>query len=191
MIVSRTTPTLWVLVIAIGPSRKPDSSIQIVPVISPLPLSANHPLNTGSEGSSQRGTITVTPVRTGPSPTRSSPSPRISVVCATRTPLTSVIAFRGPGDPSNGTPRSLARAPCCAITGPAAAIKKATSTAETQPKRNLWEFITSSLSSLVSTTVGSLIVGSLHEDRYWMPELYACGGEVSRVPSIRWCSLPP
>ena len=35
---SRTTPTLWVLVISTGPSRKPDSSTQVVPVISPLPF---------------------------------------------------------------------------------------------------------------------------------------------------------
>ena len=44
---SRTTPTLWVLVIITGPSRKPDSSSQVVPVISPLPLSENQPANDG------------------------------------------------------------------------------------------------------------------------------------------------
>ena len=44
---SRTTPTLWVLVIITGPSRKPDSSIQVVPVISPLPFSENQPANDG------------------------------------------------------------------------------------------------------------------------------------------------
>lgn len=43
MIVSRTVPTLWVLVIPNGPSRKPDSSTQVVPVISPLPLRLNQP----------------------------------------------------------------------------------------------------------------------------------------------------
>ena len=48
MVASRTTPTLWVLVIMTGPSRKPDSSTQVVPVISPLPLSENHPAKTGS-----------------------------------------------------------------------------------------------------------------------------------------------
>jgi len=37
---SRTTPTLKVLVMVIGVSRKPDSSIQWIPVISPLPLRA-------------------------------------------------------------------------------------------------------------------------------------------------------
>src|SRR4026208_809080 len=35
---SRTTPTLWVFVHRIGPSRKPDSRIQAVPVSSPLPF---------------------------------------------------------------------------------------------------------------------------------------------------------
>ena len=42
MTASRTTPTLWVLVIMTGPSRNPDSSTQVVPVISPLPLRVNH-----------------------------------------------------------------------------------------------------------------------------------------------------
>src|SRR5215510_11995798 len=45
---SRTTPTLEVFVIITGPSRNPDSSTQVVPVISPLPLSENHPAKTGS-----------------------------------------------------------------------------------------------------------------------------------------------
>ena len=48
MIASRTTPTLCVLVIAMGPSRKPLSCTHVVPVISPLPFSANHDANTGS-----------------------------------------------------------------------------------------------------------------------------------------------
>src|SRR5437016_10953684 len=43
---SRTTPTLCVLVIITGPSRKPDSSNQVVPVISPLPLSDHQPAKT-------------------------------------------------------------------------------------------------------------------------------------------------
>jgi hypothetical protein len=48
-------------------------------------------------------------VRTGPSPTRSGPSPEISVVWPTRTPGTSVIAFAGPGGRSPITiPRSRA-----------------------------------------------------------------------------------
>src|SRR5439155_1133435 len=56
------------------------------------------------------GTTTVTPVRAGPSPTASLPSPRMIVVCPTRTPATSVIALFGPGRPRPMTiPRSLAR----------------------------------------------------------------------------------
>src|SRR5436853_5289129 len=97
MTASRTTPTLWVLVIITGPSRKPDSSTHVVPVISPLPLSVNHPANTGSSDPLPRGSTAVTPVRTGPTPTFSGPSPEISVVCPTSTPFTSVMAFSGPG----------------------------------------------------------------------------------------------
>ena len=44
---SRTVPTLCVPVIITGPSRNPDSSIQCVPVISPLPLRLKTPANTG------------------------------------------------------------------------------------------------------------------------------------------------
>ena len=64
-----------VFVIAIGPSRNPDSSTQAVPVISPFPLSENHPANTGSLSDLPRGSSTVTPVRTGPTPTSRAPSP--------------------------------------------------------------------------------------------------------------------
>src|SRR5579863_1328144 len=53
--------------------------------------------------------MAVTPVRTGPFPTTSLPSPEMSVVWPTSTPLTSVMALFGPGVPSNGTPRSRAR----------------------------------------------------------------------------------
>ena len=63
MTASRTTPTLWVLVITTGPSRKPDSSTHVVPVISPLPFSENQPANTGSLVALPRGRIAVTPVR--------------------------------------------------------------------------------------------------------------------------------
>src|SRR5262249_29371130 len=42
---SRTTPTLCVLVIMTGPTRKPDSSTQVVPVISPLPFCEYQPAN--------------------------------------------------------------------------------------------------------------------------------------------------
>ncbi len=112
---SRTVPTLWVLVTAIGPSRNPDSSTHAVPVISPLPFKLNHPAYTGSGFFAPRGRIIVTPVRTGPSPTLSAPSPRINVVCPTSSPATSVMAFSGPGVPSNGTPRSRARIECSGL----------------------------------------------------------------------------
>ena len=76
MTASRTTPTLWVLVIMTGPSRNPDSSTQVVPVISPLPFSENQPAKTGSSTEAlPRGRMAVTPVRTGPLPTTSAPSP--------------------------------------------------------------------------------------------------------------------
>src|SRR3984893_19097400 len=110
MTASRTTPTLCVLVIITGPSRNPDSSIHVVPVISPLPLSDHQPANTGLFMESlPRGRTAVTPVRTGPLPTWSLPSPEMRVVSRTVTPATSVIALSGPGVPSNGMPRSRAR----------------------------------------------------------------------------------
>ena len=116
---SRTTPTLWVLVMKTGPSRKPPSSIQVVPVISPLPFIENQPAITGSVDALPRGRMAVTPVRTGPFPTWSAPCPSIRVTSPTSTPATSVIAFRGPAVPSNGTPRSRARglAGCAAAGG--------------------------------------------------------------------------
>src|SRR5512139_1477954 len=76
---SRTMPTLWVLVIITGPARKPDSSSQVVPVSSPLPLRANQPPNTGSPLAPPRGNTAVTPVRTGPWPTTSFPLPETMV----------------------------------------------------------------------------------------------------------------
>src|SRR4029077_9565461 len=106
----RTTPTLWVLVIITGPSRKPDSSTQVVPVISPFPLSDHQPANTGLDMVSfPRGRIAVTPVRTGPLPIRSFPSPEISVVWPTVTPATSVMALTVPGVQSKERPTSRAR----------------------------------------------------------------------------------
>src|SRR6185436_8336441 len=92
---SRTTPTLWVLVMRTGPSRNPASSIQVVPVISPLPFNENQPAKTWSLELLPRGRIAVTPVRTGPLPTLSAPSPEMSVVTPTSTPATSVIALAG------------------------------------------------------------------------------------------------
>src|SRR6266704_940162 len=94
---SRTTPTECVLVIATGPHRNPDSSTQVVPVISPLPFIVNHAANTGSAESLPRGKTAVTPVRTGPLPTTSLPLPDSSVRCPTSTPATSVMASRGAG----------------------------------------------------------------------------------------------
>src|ERR1700733_8666904 len=128
MIVSRTTPTLCVLVSATGPSRNPDSSIHVVPVISPFPFRLNQPAYTGSECFAARGRSTVTPVRTGPSPTFNGPSPRTSEVIPTCTPPTSVMAFSGPGVPSKGTPRSRARAPGCSA--------RATHTRSVIPRKN-------------------------------------------------------
>src|SRR5580765_445044 len=58
-----------------------------------------------------RGRMAVTPVLTGPFPTRSLPSPAMSVLKPTSTPATSVMALKGPGEPSKGTPRSRARGP--------------------------------------------------------------------------------
>src|ERR1035441_4642449 len=109
MTASRTTPTLWVLVIMTGPLRKPESSSQVVPVISPLPLRVNQAPKTASVEVLPRGRMAVTPVRTGPSPTLSLPLPEMSVVWPTSTPRTSVMALLEPGSPSKGTPRSRAR----------------------------------------------------------------------------------
>ena len=55
MTASRTTPTLCVLVIMMGPLRNPESSSQVVPVISPLPLSVNQAPKTESFASFPRG----------------------------------------------------------------------------------------------------------------------------------------
>src|SRR5882762_3225165 len=109
MTASRTTPTLCVLVIMTGLLRNPESSTHVVPVISPLPLRVNQAAKTASLLVLPRGWMAVTPVRTGPLPTTSLPSPEMSVVWPTSTPFTSVMALLGPGVPSKGTPRSRAR----------------------------------------------------------------------------------
>src|SRR5215210_6558801 len=83
---SRATPTLCVLVMTTGLSKKPDSSIQVVPVISPLPFNEYQPAKTGSLEALPRGRTAVTPVRTGPTPTCSLPSPEINVAWPTSTP---------------------------------------------------------------------------------------------------------
>ena len=88
-----------------GLPGNPDSSIQVVPVISPLPLRENQPAKTGSADSRPRGQMAVTPVRTD----HAAFSFRQSVAWPTSMPLTSVMAFNGPGVPSKGTPRSRAR----------------------------------------------------------------------------------
>ncbi len=109
-IASRTTPTLWVLVIAIGPSRKPLSWSQVVPVISPLPLSVNQAPNTGSLLALPRGWTTVTPVRTGPLPAdERALRPRSASCGRPRRPATSVIASSGPACRRSGA-RGPARA---------------------------------------------------------------------------------
>jgi hypothetical protein len=135
MTASRTMPTLCVLVIITGPSRKPDSSSHVVPVISPLPFCEYQPPNDGLAIESRpRGRTAVTPVRTGPWPTRSDPSPDTMVEWPTVTPATSVMALSGPGAPSNGTPRSRARTGRCAPTVDPAS-RAAASAAATTPSR--------------------------------------------------------
>jgi hypothetical protein len=109
MTASRTTPTLCVLVMRIGVPNAPDSSSHVVPVISPLPFRVCHAAKTRPRKLLPCGSTAVTPVRTGPRPATSLPSPLVSVTKPTSTPFTSVMAFRGPGVPSNGTPRSRAR----------------------------------------------------------------------------------
>jgi hypothetical protein len=83
-----------VLVSPIADPSSPDSSIQGMPVSSPLPLKRCHAQKAySSQIRSSRAVIMVTPVRT-------TGSSRITVVWPTRTPGTSVMALRGPGDTS-------------------------------------------------------------------------------------------
>src|SRR5580658_1965835 len=77
---SRAMPTECVLVIRTGPSKKPDSSIHVVPVISPFPFCVYQPPNVESTDCLPRGQITVTPVRTGPWPVSNLPCPEIRVL---------------------------------------------------------------------------------------------------------------
>src|SRR6185369_2700043 len=98
-------PTECVFDSTTGRLKDPASSIHVVPVISPLPLSEYHPAAHGAPTPSRpRGRIAVTPVRTGPSPTTSGPSPSINVVTPTSTPPTSVMALSGPGSPGGAMP---------------------------------------------------------------------------------------
>src|SRR5688500_9080176 len=104
---SLTTPTLLVLVIMMGVSRNPDSVIQVVPVISPLPFKEYHSAKTGLLFR-PLGKIAVTPVLTGPFPRIFLPCPDIIVLYPTSTPFTSVMALNFPVVPSKGIPISLA-----------------------------------------------------------------------------------
>src|SRR3984893_2133916 len=116
-IASRTTPTLKVCVMPIGVVRNPDSRTHSSPVSSPLPLSRWQPAKSGVSG----GTTIVTPVRTE--------SPWISVLCPTRTPATSVMAFLADGTPPPiAMPKSRARMP----------VSKLDSMARAETKRELW-----------------------------------------------------
>src|SRR5579864_833860 len=72
---SSTRPTERVLVSTTGTSIQPASLTHVVPVISPLPLSAQAAANTFLCQTSVRGMTAVTPVRTGPTPGLSLPCP--------------------------------------------------------------------------------------------------------------------
>ena len=76
---SDTLPTAIVLVSRIGVSRRPHSWTCVSPDTSPAPLSTKPPASTRFSKMFERGMIAVTPVRTGPLPTSSGPSPMISV----------------------------------------------------------------------------------------------------------------
>ena len=81
MVASRAMPQAWVLVIVTGRVMAPTSAIMWVPVISPLPFWLWKPANTGSrQRLGGRGRMAVTPVRTGPRPGTSGPSPAMRVV---------------------------------------------------------------------------------------------------------------
>src|SRR5450755_4062423 len=89
---SSTRPTESVSVRSTGTSIQPASLTHVVPVISPLPLSAHAAAKTFRCQTSVRGITAVTPVRTGPTPGTSFPEPDTWVTWPTRTPATSVIA---------------------------------------------------------------------------------------------------
>ena len=72
---SETLPTAIVLVSRIGVSSRPHSVTWVRPDTSPAPLSTKLPASIRSLNTSGSGTIAVTPVRTGPLPTSSLPSP--------------------------------------------------------------------------------------------------------------------
>ena len=108
---SATSPTFSVLVSAMGDSITPSSRICSNPTTFPTPLIVWTAARTFSRNRLPPwGRMTVTPVRTGPCPGRSGPSPAWSVTCPTRTPGTSVIALSRPtGNSPTINPASRAR----------------------------------------------------------------------------------
>ena len=108
MTASRTMPTLWVLVIMTGPSRSRIPRSRWCRSSRRCRSARTMRRRRDRTVPAARGMTAVTPVRTGPLPTTSLPSPEMSVVWPTVTPATSVIAFHFPGVPSKGTPRSRA-----------------------------------------------------------------------------------
>src|SRR6202158_906160 len=100
-----------VLVSRIGVSMSPHSMTWVSPETSPAPLSTKPPpVIRSMKMFPWSGRMAVTPVRTGPVPGLSGPSPRMIVEWPTRTPSTSVIALFLPGlNRPSGTPSSLAR----------------------------------------------------------------------------------
>ncbi len=108
---SDTAPTDMVLVRRMGVSISPHSMTCVMPETSPAPLSTKPPPFMRSMKMLPRlGRMAVTPVRTGPCPGLSGPSPRMMVLCPTSTPSTSVMALYRPvlKRPS-GMPSSRAR----------------------------------------------------------------------------------
>ena len=85
-----------VLVSRMGVSSRPHSWTCVIPETSPAPLRTKPPATTRLSNTLALGMMAVTPVRTGPLPRSSGPSPMISVVCPTCTPATSVMAFDSP-----------------------------------------------------------------------------------------------
>jgi len=92
-----------VLVRTIGVSISPSSSTCVAPANLPKPLPTANPAGTLFwKRLPPCGRITVTPVRM--------PEPSTSVTCPTRTPSTSVMAFKAPGRSTPGaTPMSRPR----------------------------------------------------------------------------------
>jgi hypothetical protein len=79
-----------------GVSSSPHSWTCVSPDTSPAPLSTKPPARQRLSNTLSCGMTAVTPVRTGPLPTSSGPSPMITVVWPTFTPSTSVMAFHCP-----------------------------------------------------------------------------------------------